>query len=115
MIKMYGIKNCTSVQKARNWLEEKGVEYEFHDYKKEPATEEFIVSLADELGWENTFKRRGMLWNKMSAEDKENLNRENAIARMIENNSTINRPITVLENGEKLVSWKEDLYEEKLG
>lgn len=31
---MYGIKNCDTMKKAFNWLEEKGVEYNFHDYKK---------------------------------------------------------------------------------
>ena len=30
---MYGIRNCDTVKKARAWLDERGVEYRFHDYK----------------------------------------------------------------------------------
>jgi len=32
-MKLYGIPNCNTVKKARTWLEENGVAYEFHDYK----------------------------------------------------------------------------------
>ena len=30
---MYGIKNCDTIKKARAWLESRGVDYRFHDYK----------------------------------------------------------------------------------
>jgi arsenate reductase len=30
---LYGIRNCDSVKKARAWLDGRGVEYRFHDYK----------------------------------------------------------------------------------
>ena len=33
MITMYGIKNCDTIKKARNWLDNERVPYSFHDYK----------------------------------------------------------------------------------
>ena len=33
MIKIYGIKNCDTMKKARLFLDERGVDYAFHDYK----------------------------------------------------------------------------------
>jgi len=33
MLKIYGIKNCTSMKKAFDLLTEQGLSYEFHDYK----------------------------------------------------------------------------------
>ncbi|MEQ1531830.1 MAG: hypothetical protein ABL925_21170 [Methylococcales bacterium] len=30
---LYGIKNCDTVKKARKWLDERGIVYQFHDYK----------------------------------------------------------------------------------
>ena len=30
---IYGIKNCDTMKKARAWLDDHGVAYEFHDYK----------------------------------------------------------------------------------
>ena len=32
-ITIYGIKNCDTMKKARAWLDQKGVAYDFHDYK----------------------------------------------------------------------------------
>jgi arsenate reductase (glutaredoxin) len=34
-MKLYGIPNCNTVKKARAWLDEHGVAYDFHDYKKQ--------------------------------------------------------------------------------
>ena len=33
-VTMYGIPNCDTIKKARTWLEDHGVAYDFHDYKK---------------------------------------------------------------------------------
>ena len=35
MITIYGIKNCDTMKKAFKWLDKQGVEYQFHDFKKE--------------------------------------------------------------------------------
>ena len=32
-IVIYGIKNCDTMKKARAWLDKRGVDYVFHDYK----------------------------------------------------------------------------------
>ena len=33
MAKLYGIKNCDTMKRARAWLDGRGAAYEFHDYK----------------------------------------------------------------------------------
>ena len=35
MITIYGIKNCDTMKKAMRWLDEHGVDYRFHDYRKD--------------------------------------------------------------------------------
>ena len=42
MIKLYGIPNCDTVKKARSWLAENGIEFEFVDFKKNAPTAELI-------------------------------------------------------------------------
>lgn len=32
-LRLYGIKNCDTIKKARRWLEEQGIAYQFHDYR----------------------------------------------------------------------------------
>lgn len=36
-MKIYGIKNCDTVKKARKWLDEQGIEHSFHDFKRWPG------------------------------------------------------------------------------
>jgi arsenate reductase len=39
MIIVYGIPNCESVKKSRDWLLEQGIAYQFHDFKKQGVPE----------------------------------------------------------------------------
>jgi arsenate reductase len=36
MIKMYGIKNCDTIKKARQFLEAQGIDFEFVDFRQTP-------------------------------------------------------------------------------
>lgn len=115
MIKIYAIKNCNTVKKARDFLENKGVEYDFHDYKKLGIEEDKLRAWCDELGWEKVFKKKGMLWNKLDPKIKETLDEEKAIELMLENQSTITRPILELDDGGKLLGFKEEEYKSVFG
>ncbi len=37
-VTIYGIKNCDTMKKARTWLEDHGIDYGFHDYKRKDST-----------------------------------------------------------------------------
>ena len=49
MLKIYGIKNCSSMKKAFDLLTEQGLSYEFHDYKKQGIDAETIRTWLDAL------------------------------------------------------------------
>lgn len=112
-MKMYAIKNCNTVQKARDYLESKAVEYDFHDYKKLGVEEDKLREWIAEFGWENIMKRKGMMWNKLDPQVKENLDEEKAVELMLENQSRIVRPILELDDGSKLLAFSEDEYASK--
>ena len=42
MLKIYGIKNCNTMKKAFDLLNELGLTYEFHDYKKQAIDAETV-------------------------------------------------------------------------
>ena len=50
MIQFYGIPNCDTVKKARAWLDARGIEYTFHDYKKEGADPAKLAAWSDAVG-----------------------------------------------------------------
>ncbi|MEA3276406.1 MAG: ArsC family reductase [Pseudomonadota bacterium] len=114
MVTLYGIPNCDTMKKARKWLDEHGVEYRFHDYKKEGLDERQLRGWVAELGWENLLNRRGMMWRKLPAELEEGMNEETALRVMLETPSIIRRPL--LDTGAlRHLGFSEAAYKEILG
>jgi arsenate reductase (glutaredoxin) len=92
-LQFYGIPNCDTVKKARAWLEERRVDYVFHDYKKEGADPLKLSAWSDEIGWEALLNRRGTTFRALSDADKANIDRAKAIRLMEANPSLIKRPV----------------------
>jgi arsenate reductase (glutaredoxin) len=100
MIKVYGITNCTTVQKARKWLEKNKVEYSFHDYKKLGIDEQNLKKWCKELGWELVLNRQGMMWRKAGENQKSKvIDSKTAIDFMLETPTSIKRPIIEYDGG----------------
>ncbi len=111
MIKLYGIPNCDTMKKARAWLAEHGIDYEFHDYKKEGIDEATLRGWIDQVGWETLLNRRGMMWRKLPQAVRDHMDEQKAIAVMLETPSIIKRPVLVLEDGSIHVGFKPQQYE----
>lgn len=62
---LYGIPNCDTVKRARAWLDEHGVAYRFHDFKKEGVPEAELDRWLKVPGWETLVNRRGTTWRKL--------------------------------------------------
>jgi Spx/MgsR family transcriptional regulator len=98
------------MKRARQWLADNGVDYEFHDYKKEGVDEKRLRGWVAQVGWETLLNRRGMMWRKLDQEVKSGIDEASAIRVMLETPSIIKRP--VLELGKKLhVGFKPAEYQ----
>ena len=64
-IVLYGIPNCDTVKKARAWLGEHGVDYQFHDFKKQGVPADRLDGWIAQLGWEKLLNRQGTTWRKL--------------------------------------------------
>ncbi|MDH6265005.1 Spx/MgsR family transcriptional regulator [Rhizobium sp. SG_E_25_P2] len=106
---IYGIKNCDTMKKAFAWLDGHGVDYRFHDYKKEPPAPEAIAAWVDALGWETVLNRAGTTFKKLPEEDRTDLDRDKAIRLMAAQPSMIKRPI-LDRDGSVTAGFKPDLY-----
>jgi arsenate reductase len=115
MLTLYGIPNCDTMKKARQWLNENGIEYEFHDYKKKGVDKKLLLAWEKKVGWEVLLNRRGMMWRKLSDQQKANIDKSSAIEIMLEIPSIIKRPVLVTENGEILVGFKAEEYQQLPG
>lgn len=113
MIKVFGIKNCDTMKKAMNWLTENGVAYEFIDYKKAGVAEANLSDWNARAGWEKLLNTRGLMWKKLTDEERVAVNAEKALKLMAQYPSLIKRP--VLDTGSKLlVGFSPDNYAREL-
>ncbi len=114
MITMYGIPNCDTVKKARTWLEQAGVAYVFHDYKKAGIDKAMLEGWARQVGWETLLNRAGLTFKKLPDDSRQGLDEKKAIALMLAQPSMIKRPV-VDKKGRITVGFKPEIYEKAFG
>lgn len=111
---LHGIRACDTMKKARTWLEGQGIAFTFHDYKTAGVQRAALERWVDRLGWEALLNRSGTTFRKLPDAQRADLDRDRAIAIMLDNPSSIRRP--VLEDGDTLlVGFKPDVWAAQLG
>ena len=113
-VTIYGIKNCDTMKKARAWLDDHGVKYDFHDYKTAGIDRDRLEKWSKKVGWETLLNRAGLTFKKLPDKDKEGLTEKKAIALMLDKPSMIKRPVLDLGGGHILVGFKPETYGEAL-
>jgi Spx/MgsR family transcriptional regulator len=106
---MYGIPNCDTIKKARKWLEQQTIEYQFHDYRKDGVSAGLVSQLCQELGWENVVNKRGTTYRQLTPEQQEQLNNRSVIELLCQYPAMIKRPILNV-NGTFYLGFKIDQY-----
>jgi arsenate reductase len=95
--RVYGIPNCSTVKKARDWLEAHHREYAFHDYKKSGIAPDTVRAWLDEVPLDTLLNRRGTTWRALDDAAKAQADTiDGAIALMVDKPSLIKRPVVVL-------------------
>ena len=95
-ITVYGIPNCDSVKKARVWLTDHGVDYVFHDFKKQGVPPEAVDLWLEHVSWDVLVNRKGTTWRKLDpALQASVVGNASARALMLEQASVIKRPVVV--------------------
>ncbi|MCG6218552.1 ArsC family reductase [Vibrio furnissii] len=108
-ITLYGIPNCDTMKKARKWLEAQGVDYQFHDYRKDGVDATLVSEFCQALGWENVLNKRGTTFRQLTQAQKDSLNGDIAITLLVEQPAMIKRPVLRV-NGELHLGFKAEQY-----
>lgn len=106
---IYGIRNCDTMKKARTWLDDRGIDYHFHDYKSDGIDRDHLERWVDAAGWETILNRSGTTFRKLDEAAKADLDREKAIALMLEQPSMIKRPVLEAD-GRIIAGFKPEIY-----
>lgn len=110
-MKLYGIPNCNTVKKARAWLDQHGISYEFHDFKKQGIDAATLGSWLNQIPWEKLVNRAGLTWRGLSDETKSLvIDNASAIQLMMEKTSVIKRPVLVKDGKILCLGFDEATY-----
>ncbi|CAM4228759.1 ArsC family reductase [Vibrio astriarenae] len=109
-ITMYGIPNCDTIKKAKRWLSDNDVTFDFHDYRKQGIDQALVTRFCQELGWETVVNKRGTTYRQLSDEQKQTLNESSAIELLVASPAMIKRPILEVE-GKLHIGFKADQYQ----
>jgi arsenate reductase (glutaredoxin) len=112
---LYGIPNCNTVKKARDWLDTHGVAYTFHDFKKAGVSQALLMHWLTQHPHTDLINRAGLTWRGLSEGEKSGVIDNTAgMALMQTKTSLIKRPI--LEKDSKIIAlgFNEAHYQELL-
>lgn len=109
---LYGIPNCDTVKKARRWLDERGVTYAFHDYRKDGLDPAMLDRWVDALGWEKLLNKSGTTFRKLPDADKAGIDAAKAKALMLDQPAMIRRPL-VDADGAYSVGFSADDWQQR--
>jgi arsenate reductase len=111
-VTLYGIPNCDTVKKARTWLEQHGIEYSFHDFKKAGVTSDLLRGWLRHVPWDVLVNRKGTTWRGLDDSRKTAVTGDaSAVALMLESPSVIKRPVLVT-GGTVHVGFTPDSYQQ---
>jgi arsenate reductase len=70
MLTVYGIKQCDTVRKALKWLDQRGVEYQFQDFRIDGLPTALLQSWLDSDFSDRLVNRRSTTWRQLSEEQR---------------------------------------------
>jgi arsenate reductase len=95
---VYGIPACSTVKKARSFLDEHGIAYTFHDCKKQGVPADRLADWVKAVGWEPLVNRQGTTWRQFDDATKAAVvDAASAQALMLANASVIKRPVVAFK------------------
>lgn len=113
MITLYGIKNCDTIQKARRWLTERGVEYRFHDYRADGLDAELLNSFIRQAGWRTLLNTRSATWRTLDEIQRNSVSDAGSAAKLLlEMPTIIKRPLLCAPGKTVLVGFSASRYQQ---
>lgn len=111
MLKLYGIPNCNTVKKARDWLAAHQINVMFHDFKKQGLSTEIAQNWLAQCDWEVLINRKGLTWRGLSEVEKAAVcDDDSALTLMLAKSSVIKRPILEQDGKVLCVGFDEEKF-----
>lgn len=98
MTVLYGIPNCDTVAKARRWLDDNQISYQFHDLRKDGLEQTQVSHWLQTLGAEQLINKRSTTWKQLSDSDRQAALSEMAASILLAHPTLIKRPLLAMRD-----------------
>ncbi len=106
---IFGIKQCDTVKKAKKWLDENDIPFQFHDLREDGINPNLLNEWLETTSMDELVNRRSTTWRTLSENDQKQISSGNAIHILLSNPTLIKRPV-VTHNNKMMIGFKESDY-----
>lgn len=111
---LYGLTQCSTCKKARDWLTAHGIAHRFIDYRDEPVEAAVLSGWAAQLGgWEKLVNRASMTWRNLSDTQRDVQTDMQWTALIAAYPALVRRPVALASDGTVGVGFNEKRYAER--
>ena len=108
MLKLFGLRKCTTCQKAMDYLDKKKTSYDFTDVKEDTLSKDQVAKWSKALGgWEKMINRAGYTWRGLPKSETDHLTEAKAVSLAVKNPSLIRRPLIEHKDGSVTVGFSD--------
>ncbi len=116
MIKLYGYSKCSTVSKAKKFLDSNNIKYEYLDNVQNKLTKKELEQIYKKANvyHKKLFNTSGNLYKQLNLKDKvDKLSSDEALDLLTTDGMLVKRPLLVLDD-QVLIGFKVDKWEEAL-
>ncbi|MCW8809160.1 MAG: Spx/MgsR family RNA polymerase-binding regulatory protein [Rhodanobacter sp.] len=115
-ITLYGLPNCDTCRKARNWLGRFEVPHEFVDYRANPLSPTVLKAWAQQLGgWEALVNKSSTTWRNLLPQRKNPGSDPEWTLLLREHPALVRRPVVVQNDGSVSVGFSDNGFKKLFG
>jgi arsenate reductase (glutaredoxin) len=109
---VYGLKKCSTCQKALEFLDDKKVKVIFTDHQETPPTKTQVAAWSKAVGgWEKLINRAGYTWRGLDEADRADLDEAKAVTLATKHTSLIRRPLIEHADGSVTVGFSKRIVD----
>ena len=98
MTTLYGISNCDTCRKAKNWFNENRITFDFFDFRKNELTGTKIETWIDRIGLDELINRRGTTWRNLPDELRDQIHGPENVDVLNQFPTLMKRPIIEIDD-----------------
>ncbi len=98
MTTLYGISNCDTCRKAKNWFNQNRITFDFFDFRKNELTKIKIETWIDRIGLDKLINRRGTTWRNLPDELRDQIHGPENVDVLNQFPTLMKRPIIEIDD-----------------